>query len=105
MSTKFLFVIKQTEKEWGEGEIEGIEHSPFGSEVTPYRRYGNNRTWHVISIVAENEPHARETHLHRMEVVTILIREHIWYPPTKEKKRLHFLSLAAKASETKELVM
>ena len=39
-----------------------------------YCTYENNRTWRVISVIAENKPYAHhKTHLHTVKVVAILI--------------------------------
>ena len=70
---KFLLVITTRYKtKYGTRQVSNTVPSPL--KVTLYRAYGNNRTWRVISIIAENKLHAHhETHLHTMKVVTILI--------------------------------
>ena len=72
ISIKFLLVIKMLYKTKN-GTQQVSNAVPSAPKVTLYRTYGNNRTWRVISIIAENKPHAHhETHLHTMKVVTIL---------------------------------
>ena len=48
---------------------------PMPIELSGYKPVSSKRwwTWRVISIIAENKPHAyHETHLHTMKLVTIL---------------------------------
>ena len=54
--------------------VENVCNETATSDNGSYRTYGNNKTWRVTSIIAENKPHAdHETHLHTMKVATILI--------------------------------
>ena len=73
ISIKFLPVITMLYKTKN-GRYQVSNTVPSALKVMLYQTYGNNRTWHIISIVAENKLHTpHKTHLHTMKVVKILI--------------------------------